>query len=414
MKFEELEIDPLLKETTSKLGFEELTPIQEECIPKILEGKDVVGQAETGSGKTVAFALPILNRVYPDKGLQVLALTPTRELCVQVGDVFKQFGDSMGLKTLCVYGGVSINPQIDGLKDANIVVGTPGRILDHIQRKTINLFDDMQFIVLDEADRMFDMGFIEDVEDIISYTPKDIQTAMFSATISDDIYWIMERHLRDPVVIKTKDEVDPGLLKQTCYDIYEQRDKFSILIHLLKNRGGKLALVFCGTRHETEFVARNLRNQGIKSSAIHGNMSQAKRLESLEKLKRGSIDVLVATDVAARGLDIKNVTHVYNYDVPGSAKEYVHRIGRTARAGEEGDAITLLTPRDHDNYRNINMDYGHNIEMKQVPDFEKIQMLPRGRDERGKGRSSWGNSQRNGGSRGRERSGGPRRDRGRK
>jgi ATP-dependent RNA helicase DeaD len=382
MRFEELEIDKEFKDICSELGFEELTPIQEECIPKILEGRDVVGQAETGSGKTIAFALPILNNVYPEEGLQVLVLTPTRELCVQVGDVFKEFGDPVGINTLCVYGGVSIKPQIDKLKSANVVVGTPGRILDHINRKTINLWDDMKFVVLDEADRMFDMGFIEDVEDIISYTPKDIQTAMFSATIGDDIYWVMERHLQDPVVIKTREQVDPTKLKQTCYDIYEQKDKFSVLVHLLKHRGGKLAIVFCATRHETEFVARNLRNQGMKAAAIHGNMSQNKRLESLEKLKKQKVDVLVATDVAARGLDIKNVTHIYNYDVPGSAKEYVHRIGRTARAGKEGDAITLLTSRDHDNYRNINRDYGGDIEFKELPEFEKVPMLSRSRGER--------------------------------
>lgn len=395
MRFEDLDIDKEFKDICAELGFEELTPIQEECAPLILEGKDVVGQAETGSGKTIAFALPILNRVYPEDGIQVILLTPTRELCIQVGDVFKEFGDPVGIKTLCIYGGVKIDPQIDKLKTANVVVGTPGRVLDHLNRKTMDLYTNLKFLVLDEADRMFDMGFIEDVEDIISYTPKDIQVAMFSATVSDDVYWVLERHLRDPVIVKTKDEVDPDKLKQTCYDIYEQRDKFSLLVHLLKNTGGKLALVFCATRHETEFVARNLRNHKVNAAAIHGNMSQNKRIESLEKLKKGTIDVLVATDVAARGLDIKNVTHVYNYDVPGCAKEYVHRIGRTARAGEEGDAITLLTPRDHDNYRNINRDYGERIVVKKPPEFERLQVLSRSRNEKPKGRRSHGSSFRN-------------------
>ena len=416
MRFDELEIDKEFKDICSELGFEELMPIQEECIPKILEGKDVAGQAETGSGKTIAFALPILNKVYGGDGVQVLVLTPTRELCVQIGDVFNDFGKKLGIETLCIYGGVKIEPQIAKLKTADIIIGTPGRILDHINRKTLDLFTDLKFLVLDEADRMFDMGFIEDVEDIISYTPKDIQVAMFSATISDDVYRVMDKHLREPIVIKTKDMVDPTKLKQTCYDVYEQKDKFSLLVHLLNHREGKLAIVFCATRHETEYVARNLRNQKINAGAIHGNLSQNKRLEALEKLKKGQIDVLVATDVAARGLDVKNVTHVYNYDVPGSAKEYVHRIGRTARAGEEGDAITLLTTRDHENYRNINRDYGAGIEMKEAPKVERLEMLSRSKDDRPRGRGnssrgySGGSSGRSGGRSG-DRSGG-RSDRG--
>jgi len=371
-------------EIANELGFEELTPIQEECIPLMLEGRDVVGQAETGSGKTLAFVLPIMNEVYPDDGLQVLVLTPTRELCIQVADVFADFGDPLDIQTTRIYGGVSIGPQIRELKTANVVVGTPGRILDHIDRKTIDFYD-LKFLVLDEADRMFDMGFIEDVERIISHTPSDIQAAMFSATISDDVYKIMERHMHNPELIRTKPQVDPDKLRQTCYDIYDNEDKLSILVHLLKKETPGLALVFCATRTESDFVARNLRNQGINASSIHGGMKQNKRLESLDRLKKEKIDVLVATDVAARGLDIKNVTHVYNYDVPGSAKEYLHRIGRTARAGEKGDAITLLTSRDHNNYRNINRDYGGNIHMKRPPKVRRIKQLSRSRNEKCRG-----------------------------
>ncbi|MBN2517458.1 MAG: DEAD/DEAH box helicase [Candidatus Altiarchaeota archaeon] len=379
MRFTDLRIDKEFLDIAAELGFDELTLIQERCIPIILEGRDVVGQAETGSGKTVAFVLPILNEVFPNEGLQVLVLTPTRELCVQVSMVFKDFGDSLGIRTAQVYGGVSIRPQITELKTANVVVGTPGRILDHIGRKTIDFYD-LKFLVLDEADRMFDMGFIEDVEEIIRNTPSDIQTAMFSATISDEVYRVMERHLRDPVLIKTQAEVDPAKLKQTCYDIADG-DKFSVLVHLLRHETPGLALVFCATRTESDFVARNLRNQGINASAIHGGMSQNKRLESLDRLRKERIDVLVATDVAARGLDIKNVTHVYNYDVPGSAKEYIHRIGRTARAGEDGDAVTLLTPRDHDNYRNISRGYEGNISMREPPSVKRAPLLSRSRSE---------------------------------
>ncbi len=388
MRFSDLGIDKEFLETADELGFEELTEIQEECMPLLLEGKDVVGQAETGSGKTLAFVLPIMNEVYPDDGLQVLALTPTRELCIQVADVFGDFGDQLDIQTTRIYGGVSIKPQIRDLKTANVVVGTPGRILDHIGRKTIDFYD-LKFLVLDEADRMFDMGFIDDVEEIIGHTPSDIQAAMFSATISEGVYKILERHMRDPELVRTKSQVDPSKLRQSCYDIHKNNDKFSVLVHLLKHETPGLALVFCATRTESDFVARNLRNQGMNASAIHGGMSQNKRLESLDRLKKEKIDILVATDVAARGLDIKNVTHVYNYDVPGSAKEYLHRIGRTARAGEDGEAVTLLTPRDHDNYRNINHDYGGNIEMKELPRFKKVQLLRRSRNEKGKrGRGS--------------------------
>jgi len=381
MKFTDLEVDKELQDITNNLGFTELTPIQEKCIPEVLKGKDVVGQAETGSGKTVAFALPILNSVYFDEGLQVLVLTPTRELCVQIGEIFKDFGEPLGITTTQIYGGVSINPQFKELKTANIVVGTPGRILDHIGRKTIDFYD-LKFLVLDEADRMFDMGFVDDVEEIISHTPNDIQALMFSATISQDVYTIMGRHLKDPTMIKTKPIVDPTKLKQSCYDIYDPKEKFSILVHLIKHETPGLAIVFCATRTESDFIARNLRNQGVNASAIHGGMSQNKRLESLDQLKQEKIDVLVATDVAARGLDIKNVTNVYNYDVPGSAKEYIHRIGRTARAGKDGDAITLLTVKDHENYRNINRDYGENIDMKKPPEHASVTLLSRSRNER--------------------------------
>ncbi len=414
MRFDELEIDKGFKETLKELSFEELTPIQEKCIPEILKGHDIAGQAETGSGKTIAFALPILNDVFPNEGLQVLVLTPTRELCVQVSDVFRDLGDPMGIKTVSVYGGVSINPQITDIPKANVVVGTPGRILDHLERKTLN-FNDLRFLVIDEADRMFDMGFIDDVRDIIDHTPKDIQTAMFSATISDDVYSIMKQYMQDPLVIKTQSYVDPKKLKQTCYDLPDARTKFSLLVYLLKNETPGLALVFCATKTETDYVARNLRKHGINAAAIHGGMSQAKRSESLERLKTEKIDVLVATDVAARGLDIKNVSHVYNYDVPGSPKEYVHRIGRTARAGEGGDAVTMLTPRDHDNFRSIRHDENLNIEVKHPPQFEMLELLSRSHDERpfggrgghggrsrgfGGGRSSGGFSRGRSGSRG--------------
>ena len=371
MKFQELEFNKQLIEKTVVQGFDELTLIQEKCIPEIIKGRDVVGQAETGSGKTVAFCLPILEKINPREGLQTVILTPTRELCIQVKDVFKDFGKILGIKTTSVYGGVAIGPQIKRIKTSEVVVGTPGRMLDHLRRKTID-FRDVRFLILDETDKMLEMGFIYDVEKIISYVPKNRQTLMFSATIMNSIHRLMNKHLRNPTVIKTKSQVDKNKLHQTYFDIYNQNEKFSLLVHLLKNDTSGLAIVFCATRIESDIVTRNLRKQGIHASAIHGGMTQNQRTQSLDSLKNEKTDVLVATDVAARGLDIKNVSHIYNYDVPKTSIEYIHRIGRTARAGENGAAITLLTAPDHDNFRRVQNNDELNIERAKMPEFEKV------------------------------------------
>ncbi len=371
MKFEELNINKKLIDKIHEQGFEELTLIQEKCLPGIIDGKDVVGQAETGSGKTLAFCLPILDGIIPGEGLQTVVLTPTRELCLQVTDVFKDFGKILGIKTTSVYGGVGIELQIKKIRTSEIVVGTPGRMLDHLRRKTID-FRNIRFLVIDETDKMLDMGFIDDVEKIIRHVPKKRQTLMFSATIVGSIHRLMNRHLYNPLVIKTKSQVDASKLHQTYYDIYNQNEKFSLLVHLLKNDTSGLAIVFCATRRESDIVARNLRKHGIHASAIHGGMTQNQRTRSLDGLKNEQTDVLVATDVAARGLDIKNVSHIYNYDVPKTSIEYIHRIGRTARAGENGAAITLLTAADHDNFRRVQSNNELNIERVEMPDFEKV------------------------------------------
>jgi len=380
MKFEELNINRKLVEKTHEQGFKELTIIQEKCLPEIINGKDVVGQAETGSGKTLAFCLPILDRIVPGKGLQVLILIPTRELCVQVTDVFFDYGKPLGIKTTSVYGGVGIEPQIKNIRTSEIVVGTPGRILDHLGRKTID-FRNIEFLVIDETDKMFEMGFIDDVERIICQVPRRRQTLMFSATISSGIHGLMNSHLNNPLVVKTQSCVDKSKLRQVYYDIYQQNNKFSILVHLLKNNTSGLSIVFCATRRESDIVARNLKHQGINASAIHGGMSQNKRLQSLDALKNQRTDVLVATDVAARGLDIKNVTHIYNYDVPKTSTDYIHRIGRTARAGANGAAITLLTERDHDNFRRVQSNDDLIIEKADIPDFKKVPFI-RGFEQR--------------------------------
>lgn len=371
MEFRELGLKPALLEKAEAMGFRKATPIQERCISQILKGMDVVGEAETGSGKTVAFALPILDRLSPGRGIQALVLTPTRELCVQVTDVFRDFGRPLGIKAISVYGGVGLEPQIDGMRAADIVVGTPGRVLDHLGRKSMDL-GNVKFLVLDETDKMFEMGFIEDVEEIIGHVPRKRQTLMFSATMSYGIQSITKKHLHDPVVVRTRSYVDTSKLRQVYYDIYDQSDKFSLLVHLLRNHTSGLALVFCATRQESGIVASNLRRQGVNAMAIHGGMTQYKREQSLDALKHENIDVLVATDVAARGLDIKNVTHVYNYDVPKTPREYIHRIGRTARAGESGSAVTLLTQRDHDNFRRVLADEGIDVDSEGIPPFRRL------------------------------------------
>jgi ATP-dependent RNA helicase DeaD len=371
MKFNELNINKKLKDKTVEKRFEELTTIQEKCIPEIIKGNDVVGQAETGSGKTIAFCLPILDKIIAKQGLQALILTPTRELCVQVTEVFQEFGKNLNINTTSIYGGVGIEPQVRKIRSSEVVVGTPGRMLDHLRRKTIN-FRDVRFLILDETDKMLEMGFIDDVEKIISYVPKKRQTLMFSATIENSIHRLMNNYLNNPKIIKTQSQVDSSKLEQVYYDIYQQNNKFSILLHLLKNDTPGLAIVFCATRRECDVVERNLRHHGIRASAIHGGMTQNKRMNSLDSLKEQKTDVLVATDVAARGLDIKKVTHVYHYDVPKTSKEYIHRIGRTARAGENGKAITLLTEPDHDNFRRVQSDEELEIERAEIPDFERV------------------------------------------
>jgi ATP-dependent RNA helicase DeaD len=289
----------------------------------------------------------------------------------QVNDVFKKFGKCLGIKSTAVYGGVGINPQIKRIKKSEVVVGTPGRMLDHLQRKTMD-FGNVRFLILDETDKMLDMGFIDDVEKIIRYAPRNRQTLMFSATIKGSIHHLLKRHLKNPIIIKTKSQVDKSKLNQVYYDIYKKNDKFSLLVHLLKNDTSGLAIVFCATRKESDIVAKNLRKQGINALAIHGGMSQKQRTISLDALKSEETKVLVATDVAARGLDIKNVSHIYNYDVPKTPIEYIHRIGRTARAGENGAAITLLTGPDHDNFRRVQSNEELKIEEAEMPDFEKV------------------------------------------
>jgi ATP-dependent RNA helicase DeaD len=371
MKIDDIQIKEQLIRALQEKGFTEPTPIQEKSIPLILQGKDIFGHSSTGSGKTAAFGLPILDKIERGKGIQALILTPTRELCVQVTDALRDFSKYMHFTISGVYGGVSIGPQIDALRRSEIVVGTPGRILDHMERRTIN-FEKIRFFVLDEADKMFEMGFLEAVEEIMTHIPVQRQTLLFSATLPEGVKHLVRKHLKQPVTVKSDVYVDKSLLKQVYY-VVPMPQKFSLLVYLMKQQLEGMSLIFCATRHEVDIVTRNVKAQGIRAMAIHGGLSQNRRLHALDSLKKENISVLIATDVAARGLDIKNVQHVYNYDVPKSSQEYVHRIGRTARAGMSGSAITLLTERDYDNFNNILRD--HTLDIQRAPTPQQVPQL---------------------------------------
>ena len=369
MEIKDLKLNPHLLKALDELGFISPTHIQEKCIPEILQGKDVFGHSSTGSGKTAAFGLPILENIHSGSGLKALILTPTRELCVQVTEALRSFAKHTHIKINSVYGGVGIEPQIHAIKSADIVVGTPGRILDHIERKTI-ILSKIKFLVLDEADKMFEMGFVDSVEQIIGYTPKERQTLLFSATVPPSVHKLVKKHLKSPIIIKSQIHIDKSLLKQLYY-VIKSYEKFSLLIHLLRKNPNGLALIFCATRRETDIVARNLLNNGIQAMPIHGGLTQNRRLHAIDSIKSRKVNVLVATDVAARGLDIKNISHVYNYDVPKTPDEYIHRIGRTARAGENGDAVTLLCEQDYDNFNSVISDRSLDIRKEVTPSFER-------------------------------------------
>ncbi|MFH1290604.1 MAG: DEAD/DEAH box helicase [Nanoarchaeota archaeon] len=369
-EFEKLGLGKGLLETIKKMKFEKPSEIQEKAIPFVLKGKDVIGQAATGSGKTLAFGSAIIQNMKKGEGVKALVMTPTRELAEQVAQALRKFSENYGWEIVEIYGGVSINPQINRLEEADIVVGTPGRILDHLNRRTLNL-QRVQFLVLDEADRMVDMGFLPDVEKIIRLCPKKRQTLLFSATMTPDIDYVSESYLTHPKQVTVMSYVDPSKLKQIFYDV-QAHEKFSLFLHLIKEDKSDVSMVFCNTRGNVETVIDNLNKFGVKAIGIHGGMNQVKRSKVMEDFHKQHAHVLVCTDVAARGLDIKCVTHIYNYDVPKDHTDYIHRIGRTARAGKEGEAISLVCSNDYASFRRVLDDPKINIEQEKLPEFEKV------------------------------------------
>jgi ATP-dependent RNA helicase DeaD len=364
-------IEPILKAIEGE-KFEQPTEIQEKSIPLILAGKDVIAGSATGSGKTLAFASGIIESTEKGEGIQALILTPTRELAQQVAEALRIFSKYKPLKIVVVYGGVSINPQIVKLRTADIVIGTPGRILDHIGRRTIKL-NYVKILVLDEADRMLDMGFIDDVEKIIRECPVKRQTLLFSATISREITRLAQRYMKKPVEVSAEAYVDPKKLTQVYYDVPDNL-KFSLLVHLLNHEKAGLVMVFCNTRKNVDFVANNLKLEGIDAQAIHGGFSQDKRDRTMKLFHSQKACVLVCTDVASRGLDIQGVSHIYNYDIPLDSKDYIHRIGRTARAGEEGKAINILSSSDYDDFRRVERDYEVDVFEERMPEVERVKI----------------------------------------
>jgi len=356
------------------LGYEEPTPIQSEAIPPLLEGRDVLAQAATGTGKTAAFALPILHRLgaEAERGIAPVALilVPTRELAMQLAEAVHRYGKEMGVRVLAVYGGASMETQLRALKrGVDVVVATPGRALDHVNRRSLAL-GGLRTLVLDEADEMLDMGFAEDLDAILAATPKARQTALFSATLPPRIATLAARHLRDPVRIEiAKEKTAPGKLpkvRQTAY-VVARGHKRAALGRVLDLETPTAALVFCRTRLEVDDLTESLKGRCLRVEPLHGGMSQEQRDRVMKKLRAGTLELVIATDVAARGLDIGHLSHVVNYDVPSSPEAYVHRIGRTGRAGREGVAITLAEPREHWQLRNIERLTKQKIEIASVP-----------------------------------------------
>jgi len=371
--FAELELRPELVRALSRLGYEEPTPIQRLAIPALLAGRDLVGQAATGTGKTAAFALPVLQRMpWPRTEVEPLALVlvPTRELAVQVCEAMHRYGHDLGARVVPVYGGQPIGQQLRSLsRGVDVVVATPGRALDHIARGTLRL-GELKTVVLDEADEMLDMGFAEDIEAILADTPEDRQTLLFSATMPARINGMVRRHLNDPARIElgksesAKDEV--ALVRQSAY-VVPRGHKPAALGRVLDIEAPAAAVVFCRTREAVDQLTETLNGRGYRAEGLHGGMDQSQRDRVVGRLRAGTLDLVVATDLAARGLDIEQLTHVVNYDVPSAPESYVHRVGRVGRAGREGVAITLAEPREHRMIKTIERVTGRRIPVETLP-----------------------------------------------
>ncbi|MBT3636166.1 MAG: DEAD/DEAH box helicase [Opitutae bacterium] len=382
MNFKDLGLCPELLQTIEELGYEEPTPVQVKAIPPIIEGRDMVGSAQTGTGKTAAFALPTLHRLAKPGACRALALAPTRELAIQIEENFRKYGNQMGFNMALLYGGVKYGKQLDQLRNnPDVVVATPGRLLDHIGQGNLDL-SNIEILILDEVDRMLDMGFIEDVTKIIQKTPRSRQTLLFSATIPDSVVRLADWALDNPAEAKIDIKISAAdTVSHALYPV-PAIQKFDLLIALLKNIEFENLIIFFQTRRGTDKISRWLTEHGQDVRVLHSDLKQRDRMSALQDFKDGKVKILSATDVASRGLDITNVTHVINYDVPQHSEDYVHRIGRTGRARTEGEAFTLCKPEELPLVQSIEKLLGNPLPRKFVDDFSyrdsPAEMVPTG------------------------------------
>jgi ATP-dependent RNA helicase DeaD len=372
-KFEELGLSNSVMKAVKELGFEETTPIQEQTIPLTLGANDVIGQAQTGTGKTAAFAIPMAEMVdtFSDK-LQGLIMAPTRELAIQVADEVGKIGKYKKVRSVPVYGGQDITRQIRAMKQRpHIIIATPGRLLDHMKRKTIRL-DDIKMVVLDEADEMLDMGFLEDIETVLAACPEEKQMLLFSATMKPPIQKIANRFMKNPQTVAVKkQELTVPNVEQVYYEVHE-REKLDVLCRLIDIQTPDLAILFGRTKRRVDELIMALQGRGYLCDGLHGDLSQAQRDRVMKKFRDGAIDILIATDVAARGIDVSGVTHVFNFDIPQDSDSYVHRIGRTGRAGRTGIAITFVTPREMGHHRMIEQATKKKMKRLPVPTLAEV------------------------------------------
>ena len=374
VKFEELQLDDRILRAVTDMGFEEASPIQAKAIPVELEGCDIIGQAQTGTGKTAAFGIPLLQKIDPKKKkLQAIALCPTRELAIQVADEIRNLAKYMhGIKILPIYGGQDIVRQIRGLKDGTqIIIGTPGRVMDHMRRKTVK-FDQVHTVVLDEADEMLNMGFLEDMETILSQLPEERQTVMFSATMPAAIQKIAENFQKDPQIVKVvKKELTVPKVTQYYYEV-KPKTKVEVMCRLLDMYAPKLSVAFCNTKKQVDELVTELQGRGYFAEGLHGDLKQVQRDRVMESFRNGRTDILIATDVAARGIDVGNVEAVFNYDIPQDDEYYVHRIGRTGRAGREGRAFSFVSGKEVYKLKEIQRYCKTKIYAQKVPSLNDV------------------------------------------
>ncbi|MDM5271693.1 DEAD/DEAH box helicase [Sulfurovum sp. zt1-1] len=371
MKFTDFNLKESIQQAVTEAGFTEPSPVQQEAIPLVLDGHDMIAQAQTGTGKTAAFGLPIMSMMEADGSVEGLVIVPTRELAMQVSDELYRFGQKSGLKTATVYGGTAYGKQIDRIKQASIVVATPGRLQDLLESGKIKISP--KFVVLDEADEMLDMGFLDEIKNIFKFMPKDRQTLMFSATMPKAIRKLAEEILEDPKTVSiTKSETTNTKIAQQYY-VVQEHERDDALVRLIDYKNPTKCIIFCRMKKEVDRLVAHLTAQGFKVSGLHGDMEQKQREVTIRAFKQGGIDIFVATDVAARGLDVNDVTHVFNYHIPFDSESYVHRIGRTGRGGKSGEAITLVSPNELRTIKRIEKDVGTQMSTEIIPTRIEVQ-----------------------------------------